>query len=96
MSLDRFIRVCRLRIAALFLALWGLLVVGMVDNVVKPLLVKRGMNMHGGLVFFSLLGGLSAFGTVGLIAGPLVVSFFLALVRIYQRDSSQATAGAVN
>ena len=57
--------------AALFLALWGLLVVGMVDNVVKPLLVKRGMNMHGGLVFFSLLGGLSAFGTVGLIAGPL-------------------------
>ena len=42
--------------------------------------------MHGAIVFFALLGGLTVFGTVGLIAGPLVVSFFLALVRIYQRD----------
>jgi predicted PurR-regulated permease PerM len=73
---------------ALFLAIWGVLVVGMVDNIVKPLLVKRGMDMHGGIVFFSLLGGLAAFGSVGLIAGPLIVAFFLALVRIAQRDYS--------
>lgn len=79
---------------ALFLALWGMLVVGMVDNIVKPLLVKRGMNMHGGIVFFALLGGLAAFGTVGLIAGPLVVSFFLALVRIQQRDYGDPAAAA--
>ena len=71
---------------ALFLALWGVVVVGTVDNVIKPLLVKRGMHMHGAIVFFALLGGLSVFGTAGLIAGPLIVSFFLALVRIYQRD----------
>jgi predicted PurR-regulated permease PerM len=71
---------------ALFLAIWGVVVVGMVDNVIKPLLVKRGMHMHGAIVFFALLGGLAAFGTVGLIAGPLIVSLFLALVRIYQRD----------
>lgn len=72
--------------AALFLAIWGVFVVGLVDNVVKPLLVKRGLSMHGGIVFFSLLGGLAAFGSVGLVAGPLTVAFFLALVRIYQRD----------
>jgi predicted PurR-regulated permease PerM len=71
---------------ALFLALWGVFVVGMVDNIIKPLLVKRGMHMHGAIVFFALLGGLAVFGTAGLIAGPLIVSFFLALVRIYQRD----------
>jgi predicted PurR-regulated permease PerM len=71
---------------ALFLAIWGVVVVGMVDNIIKPLLVKRGLHMHGALVFFALLGGLAVFGTVGLIAGPLIVSFFLALVRIYQRD----------
>jgi predicted PurR-regulated permease PerM len=71
---------------ALFLAIWGIVVVGMVDNVIKPLLVKRGLHMHGAIVFFSLLGGLTMFGTVGLIAGPLIVSFFLALVRIYHRD----------
>jgi predicted PurR-regulated permease PerM len=71
---------------ALFLAVWGVLVVGTVDNVIKPLLAKRGMHMHGAIVFFALIGGLTAFGTVGLLAGPLIVSFFLALVRIYQRD----------
>lgn len=71
---------------AVFLAIWGLAVVGTVDNVIKPLLVKRGLHMHGAIVFFALLGGLAVFGTVGLLAGPLIVSFFLALVRIYQRD----------
>jgi predicted PurR-regulated permease PerM len=71
---------------ALFLVIWGVVVVGMVDNIIKPLLVKRGLHMHGAIVFFALLGGLTVFGTVGLIAGPLIVSFFLALVRIYQRD----------
>jgi len=71
---------------ALFLAVWAVFVVGLVDNLVKPLLAKRGMQMHGAIVFFSLLGGLAAFGTVGLLLGPLIVSAFLALVRIYQRD----------
>jgi predicted PurR-regulated permease PerM len=76
---------------ALFLAIWGVLVVGLVDNVVKPLLVKRGLDMHGAIVFFSLLGGLAAFGTVGLVLGPLIVSFFLALIRIYERDYGRPT-----
>ena len=76
--------------SALFLALWGIFVVGLVDNIVKPLLVKRGLSMHGGIVFFARLGGLAAFGSVGLIAGPLSVAFFLALVRIYERDFARA------
>jgi predicted PurR-regulated permease PerM len=72
--------------AALFLALWGLFVVGLIDNVVKPYLAKAGMEMQGAVLFFALLGGLGAFGAVGLLLGPLVVSLFLALLRIYQRD----------
>ncbi len=72
--------------AALFLAIWGVVVVGLVDNIIKPLLVKRGLHMHGAIVFFSLLGGLAAFGTVGLLIGPLIVAFFLALLRIHERD----------
>jgi predicted PurR-regulated permease PerM len=71
---------------AIFLAAWGLLVVGLVDNLIKPLLVKRGMQIHGAVVFFSLIGGLAAFGAIGLLVGPLVVAFFLALVRMYHRD----------
>jgi predicted PurR-regulated permease PerM len=75
---------------ALFLAVWGVAVVGLADNIVKPILVQRGLSMHGGVVFFALVGGFAAFGTVGLLAGPLVVTFFLALVRIHARDYGTA------
>jgi predicted PurR-regulated permease PerM len=80
--------------AALFLAIWGTVVVGLVDNVVKPLLAKRGMHQHGAIVFFALLGGLAAFGTVGLLLGPLIVAFFLALVRIWERDYGRSSPRA--
>ncbi len=73
---------------AAFLVVWGVLVVGLVDNVVKPLLIRRGMEIHGAVVFFALVGGLAAFGGIGLVLGPLVVAMFLALLRMYQRDYS--------
>lgn len=75
---------------ALFLAIWAVGVVGLVDNIVKPMLVRAGMEMRGAVVFFSLIGGLGAFGTVGLLVGPLVVALFLALLRIYDRDFKSA------
>jgi len=78
---------------AIFLAVWGLVVVGLVDNVIKPLLIKRGMAIHGGVVFFSLLGGLAAFGAIGLVVGPLAVSMFLSLLTIYHRDFSPQKRG---
>ncbi len=72
--------------AGVFLAIWGVVVVGLVDNVAKPYLIKAGMELGGAVVFFALIGGLGAFGTVGLLLGPLVVAAFLALMRIYERD----------
>ena len=82
--------------AALFLAIWGLTVVGLVDNIVKPFLIKNGMELHGSVVFFSLVGGLLAFGATGLLIGPLIVTLFLALLRMYHRDFGvdQAVAAA--
>lgn len=71
---------------AIFLAAWGVIVVGLADNLVKPLLIKRGMELHGAVVFFSLIGGLAAFGPIGLVIGPIVVALFLALLRMYHRD----------
>ena len=73
---------------AIFLAAWGIFVVGLADNVVKPLLIKRGMDLHGTVVFFALIGGIASFGAIGLLLGPLVVAFFLALVRMYHEDYS--------
>jgi predicted PurR-regulated permease PerM len=73
---------------AIFLAIWGVVVVGLIDNVIKPLLIRGGMEIHGGVVFFALIGGLAAFGGIGLLVGPLVVAMFLALLRMYHRDFS--------
>jgi predicted PurR-regulated permease PerM len=61
-------------------------VVGLIDNVVKPYLIKDGIDMGGAVVFFALVGGISAFGMVGLVVGPLAVAAFLSLLRMYQRD----------
>lgn len=69
--------------AAVFLAAWGLLVVGMADNLVKPVLIRRGVAFPVGLVFFALLGGLAAFGPVGLFAGPLALAFLVATIRAW-------------
>jgi predicted PurR-regulated permease PerM len=75
-------------IMAIVLAAWGMIVVGLVDNLVKPLLIRRGLEIHGGVVFFSLIGGLAAFGGIGLLVGPLAVAFFLAVLNMYHRDYS--------
>jgi predicted PurR-regulated permease PerM len=76
---------------AVFLAIWGVGPVGLIDNVVKPYLIRGGIELHGAVVFFSLIGGIAYFGAVGLIAGPLIVSFFLAVVGMWDRDD-EATA----
>ena len=71
---------------AIFLAVWGLVVVGLIDNVVKPFLIKGELEMGGAVVFFALIGGIAAFGMVGLVIGPLAVAIFLTLLRMYRRD----------
>jgi predicted PurR-regulated permease PerM len=65
--------------AALFIAVWGLGVVGLIDNVVKPLLIKNGVQLDAAVLFFALIGGLALFGAVGLIVGPLAVALFVAV-----------------
>jgi predicted PurR-regulated permease PerM len=72
--------------AAIFLVIWALTVVGLVDNLVKPLLIRGGLAMNGAIVFFALIGGISAFGAVGLLVGPLIVALFLAVLRMTQRS----------
>lgn len=77
---------------AVFLAAWGLVVVGLVDNLVKPLLIRRGLEIHGAIVFFALIGGLATFGAIGLLVGPLLVALFLAVLRMYHRDYTPGDA----
>jgi predicted PurR-regulated permease PerM len=76
---------------ALFLGLWALGLVSAVDNVVRPLLLRGAGHIHGAVVFFSLIGGIGIFGPMGLIVGPLSITFVLAMVRLWQRDFNPQT-----
>src|SRR5205807_10594208 len=68
------------------LAWFCLVVVVGSEQVGKPLLMRGQVQMHTGLIFFSLLGGMAMFGLLCVLLGPLIVAFFLAMVRIYERD----------
>jgi len=71
--------------AGIFLIAYTLLVVGLIDNLFKPLFIKGRVQIHGAVIFFSLLGGLALLGPAGLIVGPVAVSFFLAMVRMKKK-----------
>ncbi|MBK5255685.1 MAG: AI-2E family transporter [Vicinamibacteria bacterium] len=72
--------------AALFLVIWGVGVVSTIDNFVKPYLMRGRLEVNTGVIFFALLGGIATFGPIGLVAGPLVVAFLLAVIRICQKE----------
>jgi predicted PurR-regulated permease PerM len=55
----------------------------MVDNLLRPQFVSARTNIHPLLLFFSVLGGIQAFGMIGLVAGPLIMTLSLTLIEIY-------------
>jgi predicted PurR-regulated permease PerM len=67
---------------ALVLVAWGGIVIGLVDNLIQPFVVKDRMHMHFVPVFLSMLGGLAAFGASGLILGPVLLSVAVAFINI--------------
>jgi len=80
--------------AALFLGLWALLLVGSIDNLVRPLLIRGDLDVHGALIFFSIVGGVSVFGLVGVVVGPMALTLTLTMVRFYRRDVRRTLAAA--
>jgi predicted PurR-regulated permease PerM len=60
-------------------------VVSLIDNILKPILVKGTSSTPTIFILFSILGGLTYFGVIGFILGPLILSFLLSLLRIYQK-----------
>jgi len=78
-------------VKALLLTIWGTVVIGLLDNVLRPRLVGQKARMHELVVFFSVLGGLQVFGILGLVVGPVVVAVALALIDVFRR--AEAAAG---
>ena len=71
-------------VKALILLLFCSLVVGSIDNLMRPWLVGRDTEMHELIILFSTLGGLSLFGIIGFIIGPVVASLFITAWDIYE------------
>jgi predicted PurR-regulated permease PerM len=69
---------------AIGLAVWGIVAVGLVDNILMPFIVGKGFTVHPLLVLLSVIGGIAFFGPVGLFLGPLVIALFAALLEIYK------------
>jgi predicted PurR-regulated permease PerM len=85
-------------VAGVALALWALLVVSSMDNLLRPLLISERARIPFLVVFLGVLGGLAGFGLVGAFVGPVILSVAFALVsefaRIYaRREGGEALAG---
>lgn len=65
------------------LMIWGILAIIIVDNFIGPYLMSRGSNIHPFVVLVAVLGGVSLFGPIGFILGPVCISLFMVLLEIY-------------
>jgi predicted PurR-regulated permease PerM len=73
-------------LAAFLLAAWGVLVVGSVDNFIRPLIYRRFSAIHPLITLIGAIGGVSVFGLLGLLIGPLALSYFFELIRMYREE----------
>ena len=75
--------------AAVFVVLWGMVFISMVDNIVRPLFISGRAQISTLPVFLGLLGGLSAFGPIGMVLGPVIVALALALFRFAEESRAR-------
>lgn len=69
---------------AIGLLVWGVVAVSLIDNILGPTLVNRGVQIHPFLILLSVLGGMIFFGAIGFILGPIVLALLFALLDIYR------------
>jgi len=73
---------------ALILTLWGIFIVGTIDNLLRPILVGKRLRLHTVVTFMSVVGGLLLFGPAGLVLGPVVLTVTIGLFRIWRKRAS--------
>jgi predicted PurR-regulated permease PerM len=75
------------------LTFWGVVVIGMSDNVLRPILVGKETRMPDYLVLISTLGGMSLMGINGFVIGPTIAAMFIASWALFQRGSTPRRRG---
>ena len=78
--------------ATVVLAVWGLAVVGGVDNVIRPMVYRRWANIHPFVTLIGAFAGIRWFGLLGILIGPLALSYFFALIEMYSQEYLQPQA----
>ena len=73
------------------LTAWGVLVIGLVDNLLRPMLVGKDTRMPDYLVMITTVGGMAVFGITGFVIGPAIAAMFIAAWHIYVATRSAAT-----
>ena len=72
--------------SAIILTAFGMLVIGLADNLLRPILVGRDTKLPDYMVLLSTLGGIAMFGINGFVMGPLVAALFVAFWGIFIRE----------
>jgi predicted PurR-regulated permease PerM len=76
-------------VRAVVLLAWSLGIVGTVDNILKPLLIGNRLGLPVLFLFFGILGGLTLFGALGIILGPVIFALLKALLNLYSEEYQQ-------
>jgi predicted PurR-regulated permease PerM len=82
--------------AAIFLGVWGLLLINSVDNFLRPWLISRGARLPFALILMGVLGGLLAWGIIGLFIGPTLLAVAYSLVRTWMGDAEARAGGSAD
>jgi predicted PurR-regulated permease PerM len=77
---------------AVFLAIWSMVVVGSIDNFLRPFLMKGEGGISSIYLFFAILGGINLFGIVGILYGPLILGVAAILLYLYELEYSEVLA----
>lgn len=80
----------------IILIVWGSAVVGTIDNIIRPLVIGRRVELHPLLLLFSLLGGLQVFGFIGIFVGPVIISVITALINMLREELAVSTTATVS
>jgi predicted PurR-regulated permease PerM len=75
-------------VRAVILVAWGALAIGLIDNMLYPLLVGKRLRLHPLLVFIAVVGGLALFGAAGVVLGPVILSVTEALIDVWRRRTA--------
>lgn len=78
--------------SAVGLIIWSVIAVGMIDNFLSPIIVGKKIDISPLLILFSVLGGISLLGAVGILVGPLTVSLLYTLISIYRNEFKENAA----